>query len=156
MNKFHNFLKAAINYILVAILFALLGANFLSSASATNLVEQQKALRDATSGLLSVHVKDVKYSVMRMSTLGILAELSARVEHLRDLEELMAIATPETKEILKLKIDKLRRYDFGYACAINLNNIDVFVAAVREAELATSLKSSKRVVLSVCETEKSQ
>ena len=126
MNNFRTFLCAVFKRTTATVSFALVFLNFTPNASAANRVEQQKALSNATARLLANNVRVIQDSVIRANTVGFLVEISAKLEHLRDLEEIMSVAGPDMHGLLKAKIDKLRRYDFGYGCTIIANNIDVF------------------------------
>lgn len=150
MNNFRTFLCAVFKRTTATVSFALLFLNLTPNASSANRVEQQKTLHAATTRLLANDVRAIQDSVIRATTVGFLAELSANLEHLRDLEEIMFVAGPDMHDLLKAKIDKLRRYDFGYGCTIIANNIDAFTLVVHEAELAASLKNSKEVIANIC------
>jgi mevalonate pyrophosphate decarboxylase len=152
MNKLPNYLDSPSAKLVAVISFALVCAGFASNANAENRLMQKKALSEAISKLQAYNLKLASDATLRASTEGFLMELSARVEHLGDLEELMSIAESGTQELLKSKVDKLRRYDFGYGCTITVNNIDAYVSAAHDGNLAAGLKDSKSVVAAICAT----
>jgi hypothetical protein len=152
MNKSPNYLNYPARRIVAVISFALVCASLASNANAENRLKQQNALGEATSRLLANNPKLAPDATLRASAVGFLMELTARVEHLGDLEELMSVAEPVTQNLLKKKLEKLSRYDFGYGCAMTVNTMDAYASAAHDVDLASSLQAAKHLVADICAT----
>lgn len=146
-------MKQRVRKVTIVTSLALACTSFASNAYCESRLEQRKSLSEASSRLLASKLNQASDAAVRAVTVGMLMELFAKVAHLGDLEELMSVvAEPVTQDMLKRKLEYLRRYEFGHSCAIELNNLSAYVLAVRDSELSARLHATKTLVTSICAT----